>query len=95
MFEMYRNETLNIGVIAEVQRRIVQMFYTVDREMGDQKPEQQPPISQQVSGSLPSIARLLCDGTNLRKGGEMKEKQNNGVGKPVTSQANAETSCQQ
>jgi hypothetical protein len=48
---MNRNETLNIGVIAEVKRRIEQMFYTVNQEMADQKPEQQSDISQQVSGS--------------------------------------------
>jgi hypothetical protein len=37
------------------------------------------------------VARLLCDGTDLRKGGEMKGKQDSGVSKPVTSHANAET----
>jgi hypothetical protein len=82
---MDRNETLNICVTSEVKRRIVQMFNTVDRTMGGQKPQQQPDMSQQVSGSLPSIARLLSDGTDMRKGEEMKEKHDNGVGKAVTS----------
>jgi hypothetical protein len=48
---MDQYETLNSSVIAEVKRRIEQMFYTVNRELEDQKPEQQPDISQQVSGS--------------------------------------------
>jgi hypothetical protein len=35
---------------------------------------------------LACIARLLCDGTNLRKGGEEKGKQDGGVlSKPVTA----------
>jgi hypothetical protein len=42
-----------------------------------------------------SIARLLCDGTNLREGGEVKGKQDNGVCKSVMSHSNAKTSCQQ
>jgi hypothetical protein len=80
MYEMDQNETLNSGVTAEVKRRIVQMFYTVNRAMGDQKPEQLPDISQQVSGSqLPSIAGLLCDCTNLREGMEIKGKPESGV----------------
>jgi hypothetical protein len=40
-------------------------------------------------------ARLLCDGANLRVGGEVKGKQNSGVSKPVTRHSNTETSCQQ
>lgn len=37
-----------------------------------------------------SMVRLLCDGTNLREGGEMKEKQNSEVSNPVMSHPNAE-----
>jgi hypothetical protein len=40
------------------------------------------------------IARLLCDGTNLREGGEVKGKQDNGVGNPVTSHFKADTCCE-
>jgi hypothetical protein len=40
-------------------------------------------------------ARLLCDGTNLPTGGEVKGKKDSGVSKPVTSHSNAEISCQQ
>jgi hypothetical protein len=39
-----------------------------------------------------ATARLLCDGTNLREGGEMKGKQERGVRKPVTNHSNTETS---
>jgi hypothetical protein len=33
--------------------------------------------------ALIGIARLLCDGTNLREGGELKGKQDSGVSKPL------------
>jgi hypothetical protein len=41
------------------------------------------------------IARLLCDGTSLREGREVKGKQDRGLSEPVTSPSEAETSCLQ
>jgi hypothetical protein len=49
--DMERNESLNGCVAAEVRRIIGQVFYTVNREMGHHKPEQQSDMSQQVSCS--------------------------------------------
>jgi hypothetical protein len=37
--------------------------------------------------------RLLCDGTNLRIGGEVKGRQDSEVSKPVSGHSNAEISC--
>jgi hypothetical protein len=39
-------------------------------------------------------ARLLCDGTNMREGGEIKGKQDSGVSKAVPRPSKAETSYQ-
>ncbi|PNF44131.1 Alkylglycerol monooxygenase [Cryptotermes secundus] len=74
---MDQNETLNSGVIADVKRRIEQMFYTGNREIGDQEPEQQSDISQQAW--LYFVAFLALENLILRLEGKPTIRLNDGV----------------